>query len=143
MRLARERKAATSAPKRAETIANTTGDGDADRGSRHGRIAATFRVKSTVLRCVFSRHTPWQNGFAERWVGTARREIVDHVIVLGERHLRRILREYVAYYNADRPHMSLDGDAPTTRDVEPPSLGPVIAMRRLGGLHHRYRRVAA
>jgi putative transposase len=87
--------------------------------------------------------SPWQNGFAERWVGTARREIVDHVIALGEHHLRRILREYVAYYNADRPHMSLEGDAPTRRDAEPPLMGRVVAMPRLGGLHHRYRRVAA
>jgi transposase InsO family protein len=87
--------------------------------------------------------SPWQNGFAERWVGTARREIVDHVIALGEHHLRRILREYVAYYNADRPHMSLEGDAPTRRGIEPPSMGRVVSMPRLGGLHHRYCRVAA
>ena len=87
--------------------------------------------------------SPWQNGFAERWVGTARREIIDHVIALGEHHLRRILREYVAYYNADRPHMSLDGDAPMRRDVQPPSTGRVVAIPRLGGLHHRYARVAA
>ncbi len=59
----------------------------------------------TQLR--IAARSPWQNGFAERWVGTARREIVDHVIVLSEHHLRRILREYIAYYNADRPHMSL------------------------------------
>ena len=85
----------------------------------------------------------WQNGFAERWVGTARREIVDHVIVFGEHHLRRILRAYVAYYNADRPHMSLRGDAPMRRDVEPPSMGRVVAMPKLGGLHHRYTRIAA
>src|SRR5579864_3700312 len=76
---------------------------------------------------------PWQNGFAERWVGTVRREILDHVIVLGEHHLRRILREYIAYYNADRPHMSLEGDAPMRRDVQPPSMGRVVAMPKLGG----------
>jgi putative transposase len=87
--------------------------------------------------------SPWQNGFAERWVGTARREIVDHVIVLGEHHLRRILREYVAYYNADRPHMSLKGNAPIPRDVQPASMGRVVAIPRLGGLHHRYARLAA
>jgi putative transposase len=87
--------------------------------------------------------SPWQNGFAERWVGTARREIVDHVIVLSEHHLRRILRAYVAYYNADRPHMSLGGDAPMRRDVEPPSMGRVVAMPKLGGLHNRYGRIAA
>src|SRR5580693_871380 len=87
--------------------------------------------------------SPWQNGFAERWVGTARREVVDHPIVLGEHHLRRILREYVAYYNRDRPHMSLGGDAPIGRDVELPSIGRIIAIPRLRGLHHRYARIAA
>jgi putative transposase len=87
--------------------------------------------------------SPWQNGFAERWVGTARREIVDHVIVLGEHHLRRILRQYVAYYNADRPHMSLGGDAPMRRGHEPPSMGRVVALPRVGGLHHRYARITA
>ena len=87
--------------------------------------------------------SPWQNGFAERWVGTARREIVDHVIVLGEHHLRRILREYVAYYNADRPHMSLGATRRCDATVEPPSMGRVVAMPKLGGLHHRYGRVAA
>jgi transposase InsO family protein len=87
--------------------------------------------------------SPWQNGFAERWVGTARREITDHVIVLGEHHLRRILREYIAYYNADRPHTSLDGDAPMRREVQPASTGRVVAIPRLGGLHHRYAQVAA
>ncbi len=65
------------------------------------------------------------------------------MIVLGEHHLRRILREYVAYYHADRPHMSLGGDAPLRREVEPPSMGRVVAMPRLGGLHHRYGRIAA
>jgi hypothetical protein len=74
---------------------------------------------------------------------STRREIVDHVIVLGEHHLRRMLRQYVAYYNGDRSHMSLAGDAPNPREVEPPSMGLVVAIPRLGGLHHRYRRVAA
>jgi putative transposase len=86
--------------------------------------------------------SPWQNGFAERWVGTLRRELLDHVIVLGERHLLRLVREHVGYYNSDRPHMSLGGDSPTPRDVELPSAGKVIALPRVGGLHHRYSRVA-
>jgi putative transposase len=64
------------------------------------------------------------------------------VVVLGEHHLRRILREYVGY-NADGPHLSLEGDTPMRRDVEPPSMGRVVAIPRLGGLHHRYRRIAA
>jgi transposase InsO family protein len=63
--------------------------------------------------------------------------------VLGEHHPRRILREYVAYYNDDRPHMALGGDAPMRRDVEPPPMGRIVAVPKLGGLHHRYRRVAA
>ena len=96
-----------------------------------------------LARLRIALRSPWQNGFAERWVGTARREIVDHVIVLGEHHLRRLLREYVAYYNADRPHMSLEGDAPMPRDVQPPSMGRVVALPWLGGFHHRYARLAA
>ncbi len=70
--------------------------------------------------------SPWQNGFAGRWVGNLRRELLDHVIVLGERHLLRLVRPHVAYYNEDRPHMSLGGDAPVPRDVEPFSGGLVV-----------------
>jgi hypothetical protein len=74
-------------------------------------------------------------------VGTFRREL--HLIVLGDRHLLRSVREYAKFYIADRPHMSLDGDAPSGRAVEPPELGNVIALPRVGGLHHRYLRRAA
>jgi putative transposase len=86
--------------------------------------------------------SPWQNGFAERCVGTLRCELLDHVTVLGERHLLRLVRQYVAYYNSDRPHMSLGGDSPVTRDVELPRAGNVIALPRVGGLHRRYVRAA-
>ncbi len=86
--------------------------------------------------------SPWQNGYAERWVGTLRRELLDHVIVLGERHLLRLVREHVAYYNEDRPHMSLGRDAPVARAVQPPSGGRVVALPRVGGLHRRYSRAA-
>jgi putative transposase len=65
------------------------------------------------------------------------------VIVLGERHLLPLVRQHAHYYNADRPHMSLDGDAPVTRAVEPKKIGEVVALRRVGGLHHRYIRRAA
>jgi transposase InsO family protein len=85
---------------------------------------------------------PWQNGYAERWVGTLRRELLDHVIVLGERHLLRLVRQYVAYYNADRPHASLDWDTPIGRRMEAPAAGDIIALPRVGGLHHRYARAA-
>jgi putative transposase len=86
--------------------------------------------------------SPWQNGFAERWIGTLRRELLDHVVVLGERHLLRLVRQHVAYYNEDRPHMSLCGDAPVARAIEPPNAGEVIVLPRIGGLHHRYSRAA-
>jgi transposase InsO family protein len=83
--------------------------------------------------------SPWQNAIAERWVGTCRRELLDHVIVFGERHLRRLLADYVAYYNAERVHTGL-GDSPDGRPIEPrPSpTARVLALPRVGGLHHRY-----
>jgi transposase InsO family protein len=83
--------------------------------------------------------SPWQNGTAERWIGSCKHELIDHVVVLGEDHLRRLLRDYVAYYNADRVHTRL-ADAPGGRPVEiRPSFGAkVFGMPRVGGLHHRY-----
>ena len=84
--------------------------------------------------------SPWQNCYVERVTGTLRRECTDHVIAFGERHLRRVLTEYVAYYNESRPHQSLDGNAPVPRRVEP--VGEIIATPVLGGLHHRYSRAA-
>jgi transposase InsO family protein len=83
--------------------------------------------------------SPWQNGTAERWVGSARRELLDHVIVLNEQHLRRLLRDYVVYYNAERVHTQLR-DSPAGRPTENrPSPGAqVVGLPRVGGLHHRY-----
>jgi transposase InsO family protein len=83
--------------------------------------------------------SPWQNGFAERLIGSIRRECVDHMIVLGEAHLRRILRSYARYYNEIRTHRSLDKDAPVTRPVQ--RVGVIISRAVLGGLHHHYARV--
>ena len=113
---------------------------------RDGIYGAAFdrrvnRLGITQLRT--APRSPWQNGYAERLVGTLRRELVDHLIVVNELHLLRCLREYATYYNEDRPHMSLDGDAPARREIEPPENGKVVALARLGGLHHRYSRVAA
>jgi putative transposase len=83
--------------------------------------------------------SPWQNGIAERWIGTCRRELLDHVIVLNERHLYRRLREYAAYYNTERVHTRLR-DAPHGRPVEPRPLirAKIVGLSRVGGLHHRY-----
>jgi transposase InsO family protein len=87
-----------------------------------------------------SFQSPWQNGVAERWVGSCRRELLDHVIVLNEEHLVRLLREFLAYYHSDRTHLSLGKDPPTTRAVCPlPSpCATVASLSRVGGLHHRY-----
>ena len=83
--------------------------------------------------------SPWQNGLAERWVGTCRRELLDHVIVFDERHLQRLLTDYVAYYNAERVPTRLR-DAPEGRSVEdrPSPSARLAALPRVGGLHHRY-----
>jgi putative transposase len=84
--------------------------------------------------------SPWQNPFAERLIGSIRRECLDHVLVLGERHLRRTLTRYFAYYHEARTHLSLHKDAPDGRSVERPERGKVISIREVGGLHHRYVR---
>ena len=72
----------------------------------------------------------------------SRRRIASELAIVGERHLLRAVRDYVAYYDGDRPHMSLGGDAPVIRPVEPPTRGKVVALPRVGGLHHRYARAA-
>ncbi len=87
--------------------------------------------------------SPWQNPFAERLIGSIRRECLNHVLVLGERHLRRTLARYFAYYHRARTHLSLGKDAPHGRPIERPELGKVIPIREVGGLHHRYVRRAA
>ena len=81
----------------------------------------------------------WQNGFAERLIGSIRREGVDHIIVLGEAHLRRILKSYAKYYNRVRTHRTLNKDALVSRPVQ--RTGAIRSRAILGGLHHRYARV--
>src|SRR6266705_1928204 len=88
-------------------------------------------------------YSPWQNAFAERLIGSIRRECLDHVVVFGERHLRRLLTAYFAYYHRARTHLSLDKDAPDGRPIESPELGVIIPIPEVGGLHHRYVRRAA
>ncbi len=87
--------------------------------------------------------SPWQNAYAERFIGSLRRECLDHVIVLNERHLRRVLSDYVRYYNGSRTHLALEKDAPEPRAVHERELGQVIALPEVRGLHHRYERRAA
>lgn len=110
-----------------------------DRDTKFAGLKAwlqSFGVKSAPT----AFHAPWQNGVAERWVGTLRREFLDHVIVLNEAHARRLVGEFVDYYNQDRCHLSLNKDSPEARPVQqPPSpTAEVVAIPRAGGLHHRY-----
>jgi putative transposase len=104
-------------------------------------------LKATGLRPKrTSTQSPWQNGIAERWIGSCRREMLDHVIVLNDRHLRRLMSEYISYHQQDRVHDSLAKDTPDKRPIEqrPEANATVVGMPRLGGLHHRYAwRVAA
>src|SRR5262249_51461486 len=109
------------------------------------QIVATVRSFGTKPTRTGYR-SPWQNGVAERWVGSVRREVLDPVVVFTERHLRRLLREYVAYSHKDRTHLGLGKGTPAGRPVTRRRGGSaeVVALRRLGGLHHRYDwRVAA
>ena len=87
--------------------------------------------------------SPWQNPYCERVIGSIRRDALDHVIVLNKRHLCRVLRSYVEYYHTWRTHLSLEMDAPVSRSVQPPELGPVRKLPEVGGLHHHYERKAA
>jgi transposase InsO family protein len=97
------------------------------------------------LRAMGIRHrptaprSPWQNAHAERLIGSIRREVLDHVIVFGERHLRQLLLSYMTYHNEARMHLSLNKDAPVSREVQ--GVGRIFAKPHLGGLHHQYVRI--
>ena len=87
--------------------------------------------------------SPWQNPFVERLIGTLGRDCIDHVIVVGENHLRRIVRDYLVYYHGSRTHLALDKDSPEPREVESPDRGKIVEFPMVGGLHHSYCRRAA
>ena len=116
-----------------------------DRDGRfNGDVAMMLKyLGSELIRTAY--HSHWQNGVAERWVGSCRRELLDHVIVLNESHLRRLLRDYLDYYHDDLIHDALKKETPTLRAVEPRPRGTdkVVGMSRVGGLHHRYHWQAA
>jgi transposase InsO family protein len=83
--------------------------------------------------------SPWQNGHAERLIGSIRRECLDHIVILGEDHLRQVLKAYATYYNHVRPHLALAKDAPLVRPAQ--RFGRIVTRPILGGLHHQYRRI--
>jgi putative transposase len=92
---------------------------------------------------VTAPQSPWQNPFAERLIGSIRRECLNHVLVINERHLHRILTRYVGYYHQARTHLALDKDAPDVRPIALPTAGSIVQLPEVGGLHHRYIRQAA
>jgi transposase InsO family protein len=102
------------------------------------------RVKGMGIEEVLAApHSPWQNPFVERLIGSIRRECLNHVLVLGERHLRRVLIRYFIYYHQARTHLALEKDAPDLRPVQLPAAGRIVQLPEVGGLHHRYLRQAA
>ena len=113
---------------------------------RDGAYGEEFsrRVRSLGIRSVKTAvRAPKMNCYVERFIGTIRHELLDHVIVSSEAHARRLLREFQTWYNEDRVHLVLAKDAPDRRPVETPEMGGVVSLPRLGGLHHRYSRRAA
>jgi putative transposase len=112
-----------------------------DRDSKYG-FEVPLAVRAMAMRPVHtSFRSPWQNGVAERWIENCRRDLLDHVIALNESHLKRLLRDYVRYYHQDRTHLGLSKGTPAGR-VRSACRGTVASQARLGGLHHRYDRVA-
>ena len=115
-----------------------------DRGSNFGGEALST-IKSLAIEAKQTGFcSPWQNGVAERFVGSCRRDLLDHVIVLNERHFKRLMTEYLHYYHDDRTHLGLNKQTPAGRmkNLHRGGHGKVVSMPRLGGLHHRYDRAA-
>ena len=113
-----------------------------DRDKSHGP-AFRHRVRAMgITEVITAPRSPWQNPYAERLIGSIRRECLDHVIILNERHLRRVLSSYFQYHHGTRTHLSLGKDCPRPRPIQPPLAGNIIAFPEVGGLHHRYERRA-
>jgi transposase InsO family protein len=112
-----------------------------DRDAKYG-LEVPAAVRSLKINPVqTSFESPWQSGIAERWVGSCRRELLDHIIPIDKRHLKRLLSEYIRYHHEDRTHLGLGKGTPNGRSRSIAS-GRVLSHERLGGLHHRYDRAA-
>jgi len=114
-------------------------DRDASYGEKFHEAASWLGIREVLT----APQSPWQNAYVERLIGSIRRECLDHVIVLNEIGLRRILKSYFDYYERSRTHLSLGKDAPVSRPVQPVAEGRIVAISQVGGLHHRYERIAA
>src|SRR5262249_28410441 len=112
-------------------------DRDSIYGTEFQRRLRAMEIKEVMT----APRSPWQNGFVERIVGSIRRECLDHVVVLSQRHLQRILKSYFRYYHRSRTHLALEKDAPDSRDAM--CNGILVVIPEVGGLHHRYERRAA
>ena len=113
-----------------------------DRDHAFDHLANTAKAMG-IEEVLTAPHAPWQNAFVERFVGSARRECLDHVIVLNEAGVRKLMTLYCSYYEKARTHLALDKDAPIPRPVMPAGAGDIVAIPEVGGLHHRYERRAA
>ena len=113
-----------------------------DRDHAFERVATTAKAMG-IEEVLTAPHAPWQNAFVERFIGSARRECLDHVIVFSEAGLQRLMMLYCSYHDRSRTHLSLDKDTPIPRPVMPPGDGDIVAIPEVGGLHHRYERRAA
>jgi transposase InsO family protein len=112
-----------------------------DHDQKYG-LEVPAAIRSLQITCVqTSIQSPWQNGVAERWVGSCRRDLLNHIIALNECHLKRLLADYVRYYHDDRTHLGLRKQTPRAR-VRSAARGCILSCPRLGGLHHRYDRAA-
>jgi hypothetical protein len=111
-----------------------------DRDKSYGS-AFRHRVRAMgIMEVITAPRSPWQNPYAERLIGSIRRECLDHVIIFSERHLRRVLSSYFQYHHDIRTHLSLGKECPRPRPIQPPSARNIIAFPEVGGLHHRYER---
>ena len=113
-----------------------------DRDHAFDRVGTTAQAMG-IEEVLTAPRAPWQNAFVERFIGSARRECFDHVVVFNEAGLQRLMTLYCSYHERSRTHLSLDKDTPIPRPVTPPGEGAVVAIPEVGGLHHRYERRAA
>lgn len=113
-----------------------------DRGRIYGGYFKQRVRHMGIEEVVIALHSPWQNSYAERMIGTLRRELLDRGIVLNEAHLCRLVTSFLGYYHTVRPHLSLERNAPIPRSIQARGDGNVVAIPHVGGLHHGYRRVA-
>jgi transposase InsO family protein len=114
-----------------------------DRDASYG-LEFRSRVEAmNITEVITAPRSPWQNAYVERVIGSIRRECLDHLVIFNERHLRRVMSSYVDYYQHTRTHLSLDKDCPDSRPIQNRSAGRIVAIPKVGGLHHRYERLAA